>query len=82
MSKLTKDELETLEWICLVGSLKIKELEEIADSEKMVLLQKHKENIMKLMTKNWNEKESNKKVTFFFILLLTNQNKSYIMKLQ
>ena len=55
MSKLTKDERETLEWICLVGSLKIKELEETADSEKMVLLQKHKENIMKLMTKNWNE---------------------------
>lgn len=55
MSKLTKDELETLEWICLVGSLKIKELEETADSEKMVLLHKHKENIMKLLTKNWNE---------------------------
>lgn len=55
MSKLTKDEQETLEWICLVGSLKIKELEETADSEKMVLLHKHKENIMKLMTKNWNE---------------------------
>ena len=61
MSKLTKDELETLEWICLVGSLKIKELEETADSEKMVLLQKHKENIMKLMTK----------CCFLFILLLT-----------
>ena len=55
MSKLTKDEQETLEWICLVGSLKIKELEETADSEKMVLLHKHKENIMKLLTKNWNE---------------------------
>lgn len=55
MSKLTKDEQETLEWICLVGSLKIKELKETADSEKMVLLHKHKENIMKLMTKNWNE---------------------------
>ena len=55
MNKLTKEEQETLAWLCLVGELKIKELEETADSEKMVLLHKHKENIMKLMAKNWNE---------------------------
>lgn len=55
MNKLTKDEQKTLEWLCLVGNLKIKELEKTADSEKMVLLQKHKENIIKLLTKNWNE---------------------------
>lgn len=54
-NKLTKEEQETLEWLCLVGSLKIKELEKTANSEKMVLLQKHKENIMKLLTKNWNK---------------------------
>jgi hypothetical protein len=54
MNKLTKDEQETLEWLCLVGSLKIKELEKTADSEKMTLLQKHKENISKLLTKSWN----------------------------
>ena len=55
MNKLTKEEQETLEWICLLGQLKIKELEETADSEKMSLLQQHKENIMKLLTKNWNK---------------------------
>ena len=55
MNKLTKDEQETLEWICLVGKLKIKELEKTADAEKMVLLQQHKSNIMKLLTKDWNK---------------------------
>ena len=55
MYKLTKEEQKTLEWLCLVGELKIKELEETADSEKMTLLQQHKENIMKLLTKTWNK---------------------------
>lgn len=55
MNKLTKEEQETLEWLCLVGELKIKELEETADSAKMILLQKHKSNIMKLLTKDWNK---------------------------
>lgn len=55
MNKLTKEEQETLKWLCLVGELKIKELEKTADSEKMVLLQQHKSNIMKLLTKNWNK---------------------------
>lgn len=56
MNKLTKEEQETLKWLCLVGELKIKELEKTADSEKMALLQQHKSNIMKLLTKNWNKK--------------------------
>lgn len=34
MNKLTKEEQETLKWLCLVGELKIKELEKTADSEK------------------------------------------------
>ena len=55
MNKLTTEEQKTLKWLCLVGELKIKELEETADSEKMSLLQQHKENIMKLLTKNWNK---------------------------
>lgn len=55
MNKLTKEEQETLKWLCLVGELKIKELEKTADSEKMILLQQHKANIMKLLTKDWNK---------------------------
>mgnify|MGYP000939049854 CR=1 FL=1 len=55
MNKLTKDEQETLEWLCLVGSLKIKELEKTADPKKMVLLQQHKANITKLLIKDWNK---------------------------
>lgn len=56
MSKLTKDEQKTLEWLCLVGSLKIKELEKTADTEKMALLQQHKANITKLLIRDWNKK--------------------------
>lgn len=56
MSKLTKDEQKTLEWLCLVGSLKIKELKKTADTEKMALLQQHKANITKLLIRDWNKK--------------------------
>ena len=66
MNKQIITEQETLEWLCLVGELKLIELEKTADFEKMALLQQHKSNIMKLLIKNCN-----KKVTFFFILLLT-----------
>jgi hypothetical protein len=55
MNKLTKDEQKTLEWLCLVGSLKIKELEKTADTEKMDLLQQHKANITKLLIRDWNK---------------------------
>ena len=56
MSKLTKDEQKTLEWLFLVGNLKIKELEKTADAEKMALLQQHKANITKLLIRDWNKK--------------------------
>lgn len=55
MNKQIITEQETLEWLCLVGELKIIELEKTADSEKMALLQQHKSNIMKLLIKNCNK---------------------------
>ena len=66
MNKLTKDEQKTLEWLCLVGNLKIKELEKTADSEKMVLIQQHKTNIM---IKIGTNKESNKNCFLFHFIV-------------
>lgn len=47
----TKDEVETVEWIVLVTGLKIKELQENADPEKLILLEKHKNNLFPILEK-------------------------------
>lgn len=48
----TKDEVETVEWMILVAGLKIKELQENADSEKLILLEKHKNNLFSILEKS------------------------------
>lgn len=55
MNKQIITEQETLEWLCLVGELKLIELEKTADTEKMALLQQHKANITKLLIRDWNK---------------------------
>lgn len=45
----TKDEVETVEWMVLVTGLKIKELQENADPEKLILLEKHKNNLFSIL---------------------------------
>lgn len=47
----TKDEVETVEWMVLVAELKIKELQENADTEKLILLEKHKNNLFPILEK-------------------------------
>lgn len=47
----TKDEVETVEWMVLVTGLKIKELQENADPEKLILLEKHKNNLFPILEK-------------------------------
>jgi hypothetical protein len=47
----TKDEVETVEWMVLVAELKIKELQENADTEKLILLEKHKNNLSPILEK-------------------------------
>lgn len=46
----TTSERETMEWLALVGHLKIKELENTSDSHKPTLCT-HKENILTILTK-------------------------------
>ena len=46
----TESERETMEWLALVGDLKIKELENEPDTHKPSLY-KHKENISTIFTK-------------------------------
>lgn len=47
----TEDEIETVEWMVLASSLKIKELQENADPEKLILLEKHKNNLFSILEK-------------------------------
>ena len=47
----TEDEVETVEWMVLASSLKIKELQENADPEKLILLEKHKNNLFSILEK-------------------------------
>lgn len=47
----TKEEVETVEWMVLSASLKIKELQENADPEKLILLEKHKNNLFPILEK-------------------------------
>lgn len=47
----TKDEVETVEWMVLVTGLKIKELQENAVPEKLILLEKHKNNLFPILEK-------------------------------
>lgn len=47
----TKEEVETVEWMALSASLKIKELQENADPEKLILLEKHKNNLFPILEK-------------------------------
>ena len=46
----TESEKETMEWLALVGDMKIKELENEPDTHKPLLYQ-HKENILNIFTK-------------------------------
>ena len=48
----TRDEVETVEWMILVAGLKIKELQENADPEKLILLEKHKNNLFSILEKS------------------------------
>ena len=46
----TTSERETMEWLALVAELKIKELENNPNSDKLTLY-KHKENMLNIFTK-------------------------------